>query len=290
MVSKEEKHMIVRGKDGYLFQTDEFIFQRLSGETNLTPEDLGEWNIELAKRKQITVNSGGKYLLFVVPERHVIYHEFLPNGITVSDDRPIMRLLKSSSGECILYPDGSMQAGRKLAEPYPKGGSHWNGWGAYIGYRSICRRLDLIPDPSDCFEWTHDPVPGGCDLDERLSEPIRPYSMFKKKFSHGRCVFDNTIWTMGNLKVFKNSNENLPTLVLFRDSFSMIMLPLLAESFSRIVAVAAGPFYRDIVESERPDFVITEIAERWITTTLADKPKSSTEDCCQVSLQKVSEI
>jgi hypothetical protein len=52
--------------------------------------------------------------------------------------------------------------------------------------------------------------------------------------------------------------------VVFRDSSSSWLLPLLSESFSRVVAVSSPHIYRELVESEKPDVVIFEIIERYV--------------------------
>lgn len=289
--SEEEKHRVRWGKNGYLFQTDENIFGRLTGEVNLSPEELAIWTETFRERKRIAEAAGAQYFMFVVPERHVVYREFLPDGVVISEERPIRRLLAQDDlAEAIVYPLAAMQESRAVMEPYPRGGSHWNGFGAFVGYREICARIGEIPVPAGDFEWTSSPVPGGCDLEERLSLDTGPYIMYKKKVSHGHAVYDNAIWALGNVKVFKNDNPDLPSAVIFRDSFSMKLLPLLCESFSRIVAVVAGAFYPEIIESERPGFVITQIAERYLTPHMADVPHGTFEDYCKVSPAQISQM
>jgi hypothetical protein len=42
------------------------------------------------------------------------------------------------------------------------------------------------------------------------------------------------------------------------------MLPLFAQTFSRIVAVSTMQVLYDLLEAEHPDFVLTEICERFL--------------------------
>jgi len=79
----------------------------------------------------------------------------------------------------------------------------------------------------------------------------------------------------GNVKIYTNKNKSLPKLVIFRDSFSNSLLKLLCESFSRIVAVSSWHYLVPLIESERPDYVVTQVAERYLcgpsTPVLSDQ-------------------
>ena len=49
---------------------------------------------------------------------------------------------------------------------------------------------------------------------------------------------------------------------MFRDSFSTALVPLLSESFDRSVYVWDDKIDPEIVEREKPDIVVWEVAER----------------------------
>jgi hypothetical protein len=75
---------------------------------------------------------------------------------------------------------------------------------------------------------------------------------------------NNNIANIGNYMLFENANKNLPRAVLFRDSFSTQLFSLLAENFSRLVAVWQPNIDYKIVDAEKPDFVISQQAERFL--------------------------
>ena len=58
---------------------------------------------------------------------------------------------------------------------------------------------------------------------------------------------------------------------MFRDSFSVYLIPYLSEHFSRSVYVWSPIFIPDIVEQEKPDIVVHEILELFMTDLLEDK-------------------
>ena len=58
--------------------------------------------------------------------------------------------------------------------------------------------------------------------------------------------------------------RDLPRAVVFRDSFSNALIPFLSENFERTLYVWDPDLLPEFVESERPDVVIQQIAERLI--------------------------
>ena len=59
-------------------------------------------------------------------------------------------------------------------------------------------------------------------------------------------------------------DASLPSAVMFRDSFANALIPFLSESFERIVYVWHPDVNAHVVELERADVVIQEVAERFL--------------------------
>lgn len=77
-------------------------------------------------------------------------------------------------------------------------------------------------------------------------------------------VFTNRTFKPGQVDVFETERHDRPHLVLFRTSNSTHLLPFLNHHFSRIVALASTSMHYDLLRSERPDIVISEISERYL--------------------------
>ena len=91
-----------------------------------------------------------------------------------------------------------------------------------------------------------------------------------------KVKFDNRAFAEGQVQVFENEDRSLPRAVIFRDSNLNAVLPYLLHHLSRTVVVAGSRvFLHDVVEAERPDIVITEIAERYLATPLPDQTRST---------------
>jgi len=65
------------------------------------------------------------------------------------------------------------------------------------------------------------------------------------------------------------NNNGLPKLVMFRDSFADGLIPYLSENFSRSVYVWKPKVDLQVIEQEKPDIVIFEVAERYLGSLLS---------------------
>ena len=54
----------------------------------------------------------------------------------------------------------------------------------------------------------------------------------------------------------------LPRAVVLRDSMAIALIPLMSETFSRVVYVSTRQLDRALIEREKPDIVIEELVER----------------------------
>lgn len=282
---KENK--VVRGKSGFLFQTDENIFGKLTGVVDIPNDWISQLDETMDKtRLHLAANGGGRQLLVVAPEKHVVYKEYLPNEFIISESRPARLITRQD----VIYPLDLLLEQKPSKQTYAPGGTHWNGYGAFLVYREICEKLCVAHLEANDLEWIDDIVPGAEELADRLGEPAGNFLHFQKKISTGFFRFDNTIFSIGNVKVSSNKNSNLPSLVMFRDSFAGYFLSLFAESFSRIVAVATRSYLSELIESERPDFVITEIAERYLIDYPWWVPKGSLQEIAKMTAAEIKSV
>ena len=61
-----------------------------------------------------------------------------------------------------------------------------------------------------------------------------------------------------------------PRVVMFRDSFFTVVLPYLDESFGRGVYLWEDGFDLHVIDAERPDIVIQQIAQRKLMRPISD--------------------
>jgi hypothetical protein len=265
---------VVIGRDGWLFHRDDFVFEQMSRAMPLTDKDLRAWLELLTGNLRWLSDRNIEFYFLIAPEKHVAYRDYLPGEIVISEERPAKHLLReliTATPIEPIYPCIQLVAERAYRETYHSVGSHWDFFGGFIAYRELARKIAKRRNiPIVHFgELTTlpDRVHAG-DLGVRLDpERIGPEHRCSVTFAKSKMLFENSIYGRGHLAIYENINASLPKAVMFRDSASSWILPFLSESFSRIVALGSPHVYKELIERERPDVVILELIERWISPT-----------------------
>jgi alginate O-acetyltransferase complex protein AlgJ len=265
------RSLVLEGKDGYLFHHDQQAVQQVTGVLPFAPTQLEQWVSTTETRKAWCDARGIVSRFLVVPEKHVVYADKLPDGISISEQRPAAMLIGAAGpglSDHILYPLEPLRQARQSHETHYVTDTHWSSFGAYVAYKdlmtSLARDIELVQLEESDLAWSKQRYVG--DLGVRL-EPERfeiAEELLRGHSTTCKLTLQNRKFERGNLLVFENERNDLPSCVLFRDSFAHLLLPLLFESFSRLVAVSSLSVLYDLLRAERPDVVIVQVAERFL--------------------------
>ena len=219
--------------------------------------NINEW---LTKRKI-------KFYLVIAPDKQTIYYNYLPDKIKKNNKtaaEQIIPYLKSKGIPVIDLKDEILKAKDSYEELYYKTDTHWNKLGAYIGYCGIVKKLKLDFPAIKKVEYDitnirYTPETHGGDLVHMLGISNYPYHrdvvfQYKKNYvikSQQGKIID----TQGNI--------NLPKAVIYRDSFTTNLLPLLANHFSYCRFIWKS-FDKSEIEEMKPDLVMIIIVERFL--------------------------
>jgi hypothetical protein len=265
---------VMVGSEGWLFHRVDNVFRQVCGGSGLSNRNLIRMISLWEARQAWCMVRGADYRVLIVPERHVVYPDKLPSGYAPHPDRPALRLIGAAGPDlrpCIVYPVETLQLGRATRETFYKTDVHWTQWGAYLAYRelmlSIPRCVPQLVSESE-LEFQNFRLVGSMTrwLDDRTRERAERTDPPKVDVDE---VFTNRTFKIGQVDVYETPFRDLPKLVLFRTSNSTYLLPFLYHHFSRIVAVAGTPVRYDLLRSEKPDVVISEISERYLAIPLA---------------------
>jgi hypothetical protein len=208
-----------------------------------------------------------QYYLVVAPAKHVVYSDKLPPGRAIARDRPIVRLLAALTPEvrsCVIYPAGVLRDGRRTGETYFHTDTHWTDYGGYLAsvrLRDRMRFHNRIPQDAPEIALERTPYRRIGDLGSRMA-PQRAETATRitpANDSGVRRIFASGTETV---EVFERPEAAGLRGVMFGDAYGRTMLPFLLTDFRRLVAVAAESLFYDLLRSEKPDVVITQIAEQ----------------------------
>jgi alginate O-acetyltransferase complex protein AlgJ len=270
---------VVLGKEHWLFYSGENAIEQFPALKMLSPEEL-DLRLRLLNAKGDWLAARGiAYIFVVAPEKHTIYPELLP---------PLYRIKQASVTDQILnylrlyakYPVIDLRTPLwKVKAPLPlyyRSDTHWNSYGAYVGYAEIMKTLvkifpNLQPVPMRDF-YIKEHKSGGGDLAAMLALPKRyPDSSINFTPRALRRATDVNLGYQVNgryeVEVTKRAGQNLPSAVMFHDSFGEALKAFLSEHFARIVYVGGpviGKFDTGIIEREHPGVVIEEIVGRYL--------------------------
>ena len=268
LFSKLSSDCVFEGYDGHLFHTIDNVCEQILEGGGLSQDGLQEWLDVLERRLTWALDRRIEYRLLVIPEHHAIYPDKIPGQPRPSPQRAIMRLKGQASPrlqKSIVYPAEAMVSGRSRRETFNPHDVHVTGYGAYLCYRELALSLGLPQSEliGECDLVRRERFIAG-DMAHAFGQPGRVVEWLDPPPCKIEILHKSRSFFPSQVDVFETENRNKPRLVLFRTSNSTLLLPFLFHHFSRIVAVAAVRVFFDLLESEQPDFVVSEIAERYL--------------------------
>jgi alginate O-acetyltransferase complex protein AlgJ len=274
---------LIVGRDGWFFFGHERTVAQARGLGGLSNAQLDQWVGGLEIRHEWLRDRGIAYLLVLVPNKHTVYAEYLPRSIPRTHDVSALDQLTArlslDSDVPVLDLRPALERAGRTRRTYHKTDTHWNGYGAYVGYAAILRGAsELLPEfaplepvPVRRLDRT---TPGhGLPRIVGLSRayPELSYDLLVK---HPRAAIPRTRRAAHAQRAERRlpfalgtGDELQPAAVVFRDSFANALIPYLSESFRRVVYVWERDIDVKVIDIEKPDIVIQEIAERFLGST-----------------------
>ena len=279
---------VVVGKEGWLFLSRDRslnVLEEHRAVTPLTEAQVASVAAKFQARADWCAERGIRYLVAVAPNKESIYPEHLPDEYAqvgpVSRMDQIMAHIREKTRLDVLDLRPALMEAKKGRQVFYATDSHWNAYGAFPAYRAIIERLGkdfpaLTPMNASDFFFQEFTFLGG-DLSymvgvEDLITEKKVY-MIPKSPLRARGVSVGTFKT-GYSQPAQGSERpgaGLPKAVVFHDSFFWEIAGFLGEHFSRAVYVWVKPgldgaesiFDKELIEAEKPDVVVEQIAERF---------------------------
>ncbi len=255
-----EKAMI--GHHSFLFlngKDSNNLLGHMAGEVPLRASAL---TIHRHNRDVIT-RLGVPFLGIIVPEAHCVYPENLPEGIIISESRPVREVMNQMAAgyhyvleELLAYKaqGGTVYTGRD---------SHWTQPAALECYTALRGRLgrthalELAYHPS--LEWETGDLSIGSRHDVISAERRK---MFGLETSYSN-VFASRILNHGNVMVIYNP-KGTGRCLAFGTSFSTRLVPAYGSDFKETVFCYGTTVDPAMVQLVKPDCVISEFPERFL--------------------------
>ncbi|GMR06844.1 MAG: hypothetical protein BMS9Abin25_1476 [Gammaproteobacteria bacterium] len=272
---------VMRGKDGWLFfKGDSSIDLQDSfrGIRRFKESELKQYAVALDARYKWLANNGIQYLLVIAPNKHTIYPEYLPDSMFQVNDKTLTDQFFSYIQQHTDVPVLDLRQALLKAKTndkllYYKTDTHWNHYGSNIAQYEIAKILasfypqQIKPLFYNKRDFIINPVAGG-DLAVLLGKKLQ-YKEYNPNPILDPCArrpipLDGDYTITFTTQCAKSSLNA----VIFRDSFFEYLYQYISLYFNRVTFISKRLEFSDMakyIEGEKPDIVIEEWAERFLT-------------------------
>lgn len=229
-------------------------------------------------------NKDAEIIYMIVPSPMTTYPELVPEryvkkqGVTAFDQ--ITKKLGEAGATVIDLRETFNEHKHDEMPLYYKLDSHWADYGAYLAYVELFEHIskkfpDAKPRDIDDFKWTADYYTSA-DACLYLSIPqvkVKEYGYYREfDFAdpgnitsvpryRGMQLIYNDLTT--EEKMFNTNRSNLPSCVIYRDSYSAGIYDLIPERMNKTHYIGMWNYAWQnwTINSEKPDYVIYILAE-----------------------------
>jgi alginate O-acetyltransferase complex protein AlgJ len=266
---------VIKGKNGFFFYADDGAMDDFASADPLTQEAIMNWRESLERAHRWLDARHIGYVFVITPDKHVVYAEGMPDSVvragTTSRTDQLYGSLVDAGFVVDIRP--ALFSAKRRERIYFKTDTHWNDRGAQAAYEMIINEA-RAQVPAIPVAWTRaDFEPAVEDVEAGdlaammgLKRVLREENLtLRVKRPRLARVVEPTGATelaeVGRL-VTEIPASTLPRAVIFRDSFTSRLVPLLSEHFSRAVYLWQNDFDPQVVDQEKPDVVIQQIVGR----------------------------
>ena len=260
------------GSDGWWFYTsrEDGAYESRTQSKHLSKEEIASIATLLLDRKNQLQLQGIDYVAAVWPNKTSIYPEFQPWNLRVQTadgpnkaTRVNQALSERNTDWRILEVQDELRARSERVQTYHKIDTHWNKVGAHCAYTQLMLWLGKKPlalgnfAPTDSVNRDGDlkALAGLCnhpniqDWQPRLVDQLDPDSFFTQEYD--RCLI-----------VEQANATHTETILVFRESFTSALVPLIARHYSKAIFIWEG-YHPKWVEKFQPNVILDAKVERY---------------------------
>jgi len=281
------------GREGWLFLTEgsNSVSQLYTNPSSFTQEMAEQWVELLNNRERKLAELGCAYCHLPAPEKLTVLHQYYDGELENLAGSPIIQLAEKYSHAIPSFLNPLNYFASQIQDYllYWKTDTHWSFWGCYSAYQLLCAHLGFASN-TQIVEYPYSEGPVMFDLASKLSNPYSEYGRFYQldknairinanelvRYKEENNLVNELSLHVGSNVVFQNNSETAidKTLILFGDSFaeyrSHLLTGMLAETFREVHFVWNSCLDYEYIERAKPDIVVSELAERFMTRVPVD--------------------
>ena len=279
--------LVVVGKKSWLFPVDPTIAGDYQNDKLYTNSELKTIQHNLEEVYLWHKSKNIHFYVMIMPIKSNIYPEFLPNSISRKKDfSKLLQLrnhMEQNSFVKIIDLTNEFMAAKPSSEIYYQHDIHMNFKGGYITYQKLInemKKADSTLNPISIsayktkFKSNHT-----ADLSRQLSlehillnDEWHLEKKIKTKFKYIDAPSYESVITLQPSVRTQLKKQKLPKAIVYRDSFFNLIMPYFSENFRDCIYIWSREMSVEVIEKEKPDFVVYEMLETSIDKLLEDNP------------------
>jgi hypothetical protein len=283
ITNRVENDVAFLGKEDWIFYKGDNSILNYQNINLFSEEELNQIKEVLASRKRFFNSKNAKYYTIIIPDKNKIYGDkYYPKYIkkmnSIGRAKQLQLYLESLNieGLSIIYPYERLLNESEKNLTYWKNDTHWNTYGAYIGY------LELIKEIKKDFPDIQEVKETDINISETPFLGLELLKILSMDIQKGLEKYKNVLYKTVSLKkenfdyvkndgkdgrngIITKSNKKYKVLI-FRDSFTISMIPYISQTFGEVNYIWSHDLneYEKVINDYKPDIVIYESVERYI--------------------------
>jgi alginate O-acetyltransferase complex protein AlgJ len=265
------------GKDRWLFYSGDFSIHDYQKTAPIGINRLKELGKVLSSLNESAAQYGGTLWVVIPPDKNTIYPQYMPDQIPVIGQTSrldqVMEYLQKNTEVNLLDLRPIFVDASQSSQIYYKADAHWNCLGAYYASNEIISKISALDSKAQTHPLSDyqlgSTVDSSLDISAVMGLGLQEDTVtLTPKFPTG-SISHAPYEKNDSMKIAVNSQTDLPSALVIHDSFYTECLnQFLEPQFSRVISShyekAMFSDYMGLIDSERPQVVIVEFAERHI--------------------------
>lgn len=252
------------------------VLKFAAGEIRAQPESIENLSHNLTFRRNMAKRHGFGFAHMIAPEKYRV----MPDSFPRSNSKSLAEAYARGGCEGMIDPVAEMRAENR-GRTYYRTDTHWAPHGKIVAARLIAQAVGVGPvDEAEAAALAAlHPAPDlFCgDLGRKL-DPAQSENTFVLRPSHGVRMFENGLphdyarpVNDGRLVLMESEAPTARgTLLIFGDSYLHQSMSALSFFFKRVIFCRTRWFHEEMVLMARPDYVVTQQAERYLSSVSSD--------------------
>lgn len=278
LLGRSSSDRVVVGKNNWLYFAGEHSIELYQNALSLSDSDLELMKQRIAGRRDRLAAKGVGYEFAIAPDKHTIYPEFMPARF-LRKQKPSQYSQTMEMAKAAQLPVVDLRPILLAAKPsgplYLRDDTHWNDLGVSVAlppiFDAMRPKFDIAAPKLSPDDFELKPVKTGDLAEMALINRSETAPVLKDAALPCRYEVTEKNWDSEGRRLYTRTHcpDKGGKLLFIHDSFGQALVPRLAAQFGDMAAFWARPTdeqFDALVAQEKPDFVLEERAERYLST------------------------